>query len=102
YVPERTVAVTGSEAQNRKYYKTIIGANSADIIGEVTANIRIISGDVLTGTKISNNQYLGFYPNTLSMIPEGNQYRMFGWLPFTYNNIHSNSRTSLSFLFSNK
>ncbi len=102
YHADRTVAVTGSEAAERKYYTTKIGANSADIIGEVTSNIRIISGDVLTGTKISNNQYLGFFPNTITLIPEGNQYRMLGWLPFTYNNIHSNSRTNLSFLFPNK
>jgi len=27
---------------------------------------------------------------------------MFGWLPFTYNYIHSNSRTSFSFLFPKK
>src|SRR5690606_25277024 len=102
YRAERTVAVTGSEAKERKYYRTIIGANSADIVGEVNSNIRIISGDVLTGTKISNNQYLGFFPNSITLIPEGNKYRMLGWLPFTYNNIHSNSRTSLSFLFPNK
>lgn len=102
FVAERTVAVTGSEAKDRKYYKTIIGANSVDLIGNVSEDIRIISGDILTGQKISNNQYLGFYPNTLTLIPEGNQYRMLGWLPFTYNNIHSHSRTSLSFLFPKK
>jgi Na+-transporting NADH:ubiquinone oxidoreductase subunit A len=102
YRAERIIALTGSEAKERKYYSTIIGANVADIIGEVTPSIRIISGDVLTGTKLSNNQYLGFYPNSITLIPEGNQYRMFGWLPFTYNNIHSNSRTNLSFLFPNK
>ncbi|CAN5231300.1 Na(+)-translocating NADH-quinone reductase subunit A [soil metagenome] len=102
YRADRTVALTGSEATERKYFKTKIGAFAPDIIGNVTANIRIISGDVLTGTKLSNNQYLGFFPNSITLIPEGNQYRMLGWLPFTYNNIHSNSRTSLSFLFPNK
>lgn len=60
YHAERIIAVTGSEAKERKYYRTIIGANSADVIGEVPGSIRIISGDVLTGTKISNRQYLGF------------------------------------------
>ncbi|HSP84054.1 MAG TPA: hypothetical protein VLN72_10030 [Gillisia sp.] len=96
------MALTGSEAKERKYYKTKIGANSSDLIGNVSENIRVISGDVLTGTKISANQYLGFYPNSVTLIPEGNKYRMLGWLPFTYNNIHSNSRTSLSFLFPKK
>ena len=99
YHAERTVALTGSEAKNRKYYATTIGANVSDIIGEVSEDIRIISGDVLTGTQLSNNQYLGFFENELTLIPEGNKYRIFGWLPFTYNNIHSNSHTSLSWLF---
>ncbi|MDX1604001.1 MAG: NADH:ubiquinone reductase (Na(+)-transporting) subunit A, partial [Salinimicrobium sediminis] len=96
----RTVAVCGSEAKDRKYYRTIIGAPVAELIGDVsTKDVRIISGDVLTGTQVNRDQYLGFFPNELTLIPEGNQYRMFGWLPFTYNNIPSNSRTSLTWMF---
>jgi len=53
----------------------------------------------LTGTQLSNNQYVGFFENEVTLIPEGDNYRMFGWLPFTYNHIHSNSHTSLSWLF---
>ncbi|MGM1055387.1 MAG: Na(+)-translocating NADH-quinone reductase subunit A [Bacteroidota bacterium] len=99
---DRTIAVTGSEAKDRKYYKIKIGANVSDLIPQMPDSVRIISGDVLTGDKISNNQYIGFYPNSITLIPEGNQYRMFGWLPFTYNNIHSNSKTSLSWLMPKK
>ena len=100
---ERTVAVGGSEAKDRKYFKTKIGAQATDLIGAVdTENVRVISGDVFTGQKINNNGYIGFFPTELTLIPEGNAYRMFGWLPFTYNNIPSNSRTSLSWLFPNK
>lgn len=100
---ERLVAVAGSEADNRKYFRVKIGADSADVLGkEYPEDVRIISGDVLTGDKISNNQHLGFYHNLLTLIPEGNKYRLFGWLPFTYNNIHSISRTSLSWLFPNR
>lgn len=103
YTPVRTVAVCGSEAKERKYYRTIIGAPVAGLIGDAnTKDVRIISGDVLTGEKVNREQYLGFFPNELTLIPEGNQYRMFGWLPFTYNNIPSNSRTSLSWMFPNK
>ena len=98
----RSIAVAGSAAENRQYYRTKIGANSADLVGTPGEDVRIISGDVLTGQKLSSGQYIGFYPNTLTLIPEGNQYRMFGWLPFTYNNIPSNSRTSLSWLFPKK
>ena len=102
YLAKRTIALTGSEAKDRKYYDTLIGASAADLIGQVPDDIRIISGNVLTGTKLSNNQYIGFFDNALTLIPEGNNYRMFGWLPFTYNNIHSNSKTSLSWMFPNK
>lgn len=102
YRAERTIAVTGSEAKNRKYYQAIIGANVADFIGEVSDDVRIISGDVLTGTQLSNGQHICFHDNEVTMIPEGNNYRLFGWLPFTYNNIHSNSRTSLSWMFPKK
>ena len=96
---ERTVALAGSEAKDRKYYQVLIGANVADLIGQAPDDVRIISGDVLTGTQLSNNQYIGFFENEVTLIPEGNDYRIFGWLPFTYNNIHSNSHTSLSWLF---
>lgn len=98
FIAERTVAVVGSEAKNRKYYKTFVGANSADLIGTVSENTRIISGDVYTGQQLSNNQYIGFYNNMLTLIPEGNDYRLFGWMPFTYNAIPSMSHTSFSWL----
>ena len=101
--PVRTLAVCGTEAKERKYFRTRIGANVNELVGGVDSkNVRLISGDVLTGQKVSNHQYIGFYPNELTAIPEGNKYRMFGWLPFTYNDIPSNSRTSLSWLFPKK
>lgn len=100
---ERTIAVAGTAAKEKKYFKTFIGANVTDLVGKVDEkNTRIISGTVLTGNKLTNNEYIGFYENTVTLIPEGNKYRMFGWVPFTYNNIPSMSRTSLSWLFPKK
>src|SRR5690625_871150 len=100
---QRTVAVAGTDAKDRKYFRTLVGAEVSSILGEVnTEETRIISGDVLTGTKLSAKGFLGFYDNTLTLIPEGNKFRLFGWLPFTYNNIPSMSKTSFSSLFSNK
>ena len=100
---ERTVVVTGSAAKNRKYFKTIIGAEVSSLLnGDYEDNSRIISGDVLTGEKVGSEGYLNYFANTLTVIPEGNEYRMFGWIPFKDNNIHSASKTSLSWLFPNK
>lgn len=100
---QRTVAVAGTDASDRRYFKTIVGASVKSLLGDVdTEKTRIISGDVFTGTQLANNGYLGFYDNTLTLIPEGNNYRMLGWIPFTYNNIPSMAGTSFAGLFSNK
>lgn len=99
---ERTVVVTGTAAKHRKYFKTIIGAEVSSILKGHEDNSRIISGNVLTGEKIEEEGYINFFANTLTVIPEGNEYRMFGWLPFKDNDIHSASKTSLSWLFPNK
>ncbi|NEV94924.1 Na(+)-translocating NADH-quinone reductase subunit A [Psychroflexus sp. YR1-1] len=102
YNAERTVVVTGTAAKHRKYFKTIIGAEVSSILKDQEDNSRIISGNVLTGEKIEEDGYINFFSNTLTVIPEGNEYRMFGWLPFKDNDIHSASKTSLSWLFPNK
>ena len=98
----RVVAVAGTEAPKAQYFRFKIGSNVKDIVGQLPANVRIISGDVLTGDKIANDGFVSYYSSTISLIPEGNEYRMLGWLPFKDNNIPSMSRTSLSWLFPNK
>jgi len=99
--PNRTLALVGSEVKEPQYYTTTIGASMADLVaGKLKDNHqnRIINGDVLTGSKSSENGFLGFYNSEVSVIPEGNEYRLFGWMPFMYPSVHSMSKTSLSFL----
>ncbi|MFI2742290.1 Na(+)-translocating NADH-quinone reductase subunit A [Zhouia sp. PK063] len=98
----RTIAVAGTEAPKAQYFQVKLGAGIKDILGVITDSVRIISGDVLTGQKVTNDGYLGYYNNLITLIPEGNDYRAFGWLPFKDNNIPSMSRTSLAWLFPNK
>ena len=52
----------------------------------------------MSGLKVEYSEFLGFYNNSLSVIEEGNNYRMLGWLPFMYNSIPSFSKTSFSWL----
>lgn len=103
YDASRTIAVSGSPVAQPRYYKTVIGASVDAILKDavVDQNIptRIINGDVLTGVSVTQDSHLGYYNNTLSVLPEGNRYRMFGWLPFVGSSIHSMSNTSLSWLF---
>jgi Na+-transporting NADH:ubiquinone oxidoreductase subunit A len=100
----RTVALVGSEVKEAQYYNVISGAAIADLVGGNIAgdNVRIISGDVLTGTKVKMDGNLGFLSNTVTVIPEGNVFRMFGWMPFASPSIHSASRTGLSWLMPGK
>ncbi|WP_340075563.1 Na(+)-translocating NADH-quinone reductase subunit A [Leptobacterium sp. I13] len=102
----RIIAVVGSPVEKPRYYKTIIGSEVSTFVKDAgvenTTPIRMINGDVLTGTRTAPDGYLSYYNNTFSILPEGNQYRLFGWLPFKDNYIHSMSKTSFSWLFPNK
>ncbi len=106
YQAQRTVAVAGSSIKNPQYFKTKIGAQIDPLIKiagiKYKSQMRFINGDVLSGSTTNKVGFLGFYNNLLSVIPEGNKYRMFGWLPFVDNSIPSLSRTSFSWLFSKK
>ncbi len=106
YQAQRTVAIAGSSLKIPQYFKTKIGANIAPMIKiaglRSKAQVRCINGDVLSGSITTKDGHIGFYNNLISVIPEGNKYRMFGWLPFVDNSIHSLSRTSFSWLFPKK
>jgi Na+-transporting NADH:ubiquinone oxidoreductase subunit A len=75
------IPLCGSEVKNPKYFKTYKGASvRAFAKGNLTdGNIRLISGNVLTGSRIKTDGYLGFYHNQFTVIPEGNYYEFFGW-----------------------
>ncbi len=100
----RIIALAGSEVTKPKYFKTILGADVNALINEnvPNANVRVISGNVLTGTNISTNKFLGFYDNLISVIPEGNHYEFLGWHPFIGNNKLSINRAFFSWLTPNK
>jgi Na+-transporting NADH:ubiquinone oxidoreductase subunit A len=100
----RIIALAGSEVAKPKYFKTILGADVSSLISEnvPNTNVRVISGNVLTGTNINQNKFLGFYDNLLSVIPEGNHYTFLGWHPFIGNNKLSINRAFFSWLTPNK
>jgi Na+-transporting NADH:ubiquinone oxidoreductase subunit A len=106
YNAKRTIALTGSEIKDPLYIDTIIGANVADILkGKITTdNVRVISGNVLTGNKIEQDGHLGFYHNQITVIPEGDELKFFltkGWLGPGFDKF-SNSRLFPTFLIANK
>lgn len=93
YRPERVIAVGGPAAKCPKYYRVLCGT-SIQRIAEVqlmdpcypqltTANsplsTRIVSGSVLSGTRIEADGFLGMYDHQLTFIEEGDQYEFMGW-----------------------
>ncbi len=75
----KTIAVTGSEAQKLCYMRIISGAAVESIVGKVSENVRIISGNVLTGRTTAADGYISADANQLTLIPEGNVYELLGW-----------------------
>ena len=82
YDLSKIISLAGSEVTEPQHYKIITGANIQEVIKDniKSENNRYICGNVLTGTQINANSYLGFYENSITVIPEGNHYEMFGWV----------------------
>jgi Na+-transporting NADH:ubiquinone oxidoreductase subunit A len=106
YSPKRTIALAGSVVKEPRYYETITGSELKKFLKDSKVDnnvqIRCINGNVLNGKIESSNGFIGYFNNLVTIIPEGNDYRMFGWLPFVDNKILSLSNTSLSWLFNSK
>ena len=106
YHAHRTIAVAGGSVGKPQYITAKIGAEIISLTKDCdiddTIQNRFINGNVLSGETVASNGYLNFYNNLLTVIPEGNDYRLFGWLPFVDNKIPSLSKTSFSWLFKNK
>lgn len=80
----KLIALTGPEVANRQYFETIAGNNISSIvkgnIKKVSYPLRYISGNVLTGTKISENGFLSPYDSQISVIDEGTEtHELLGW-----------------------
>lgn len=82
YDASKIISLVGSSVEKPMYYKCLSGFSVNDIISKNVSdeNVRVISGNVLTGTSIGNEGYLGFYDNMITVIPEGNNHAFLGWI----------------------
>jgi Na+-transporting NADH:ubiquinone oxidoreductase subunit A len=101
---KRTIALTGSQFDTPKYVTAIPGAQIRDLVSDNLngENARIISGNVLSGNKVTEDDYLGYYDNQITAIPEGNDYQLFGWLLPVFNKISTSRALIFSWVFPNK
>ncbi|WP_299105107.1 Na(+)-translocating NADH-quinone reductase subunit A [uncultured Tenacibaculum sp.] len=94
----RTIALAGSKFNKPQYVTAVAGAQIGDLVkGNLDAdNARVISGNVLSGEQVSEDDFLGYYENIVTAIPEGNDYEFFGWNKPIFDKVS----TSRAFTFS--
>jgi len=105
YDASKIISLVGSSVEKPMYYKCLSGFSVNDIISKNVSyeNVRVISGNVLTGTAIGNEGYLGFYDNMITVIPEGNNHEFLGWIMPVINKLSFQRAFGLlSFLNPNK
>ena len=113
YNPEKIIAVAGPDIKNPHYYRVKAGVCLSEITkgqllnsdypkmdaNDAQKENRIISGDILSGTQIAADGFLGAYDDLVSILPEGNYYDFMGWLMPGFRKF-SFSRTFLSGILS--
>ena len=101
----RKVVITGSETKEQGYVQAISGCTIKSLLGgrvATDAHIRIISGNVLTGTKVTMEDYLGAYNNQVTVIPEGDETHEFLGFAMPRTNQYSMSHSYFSWLTGKK
>lgn len=82
YDVSKIISVGGNDVSTPAHYSTYAGANIGDLLGDVNSEkeVRIISGDVLTGRKVEKADFIDASADQISVLEEGNYHEMFGWL----------------------
>jgi len=82
YDASKVVALAGSEVKEPQYYRTYTGASIKKMVENNISgdNVRYVAGNVLTGEKITSDGHIGYFDNLVSVIPEGDEYELLGWI----------------------
>ena len=100
YDLRRKIAITGPKVIYPAYVIGYPGIAVKDVAEFYNAsdNLRFVSGDVLSGTNIGAEGYLGFFDNQISILEEGDKYELLGWAKPVRCSQFSASRTYFSWL----
>ena len=80
---ERTIAIGGPQATNPRLVKTLLGADINELLTDETkaGENRLISSSVLSGRHAVGAQaYLGRFHLQVSIVQEGREKELFGWV----------------------
>lgn len=79
----RVIAIGGPAAKNPRLIRTLSGADCTEMTAAEKADgeVRVVSGSVLQGTHAHGvHGYLGRYHTQVSLLLEGREKELFGWL----------------------
>ena len=101
----RTVALCGSEVKKPCYADMLVGQELSTLLSnsyDADHSVRIINGNVLTGTVTTKDGFLGAHTSEITVIPEGDDNNeMLGWIMPRFGQF-SVSRSYFSCLFGKK
>jgi len=98
YKVARKVAVAGPAAEEKAYVEALPGTPVSKLVAGSTEGKRIISGDVLTGSNVGAEGYLGFFDNCITVLKEGTEKELLGWANPIRSKLFSASRSYFSWL----
>jgi len=96
----KVVSLGGPEAKSPRLVRTLLGADITELTDDETnaGDIRILSGSVLLGNHAHGvHGYLGRFHNQVSILREGREKELFGWIKPGVNQ-HSVTRAYLGHL----
>ena len=101
----RTVALCGSEVKKPCYVDMLVGEELSTLLSnsyDADHSVRIINGNVLTGTVTTKEGFLGAHTSEITVIPEGDDNNeMLGWIMPRFGQFSVN-RSYFSWLFGKK
>ncbi|HSN73388.1 MAG TPA: Na(+)-translocating NADH-quinone reductase subunit A [Steroidobacteraceae bacterium] len=80
---ERVVAIGGPVVREPRLVRTVLGASTEDLLrGELAScECRVVSGSVLAGHRAADwSAYLGRFHQQVTVLPEGRQRELLGWI----------------------
>jgi Na+-transporting NADH:ubiquinone oxidoreductase subunit A len=82
----KTIAMTGPEVVKPYYLKITSGAQIKSFVMNSNiqpqkdgSSVRIVSGNALTGRKVTREEYITFYSNQITVLEEGDKNELLGW-----------------------
>lgn len=85
----KVIALVGPKVREPQYYKVYTGSSVKKILKDnlKDQHVRVVSGNVLTGTSIGMDGHIGYFDQQVTVLEEGDRYEFLGWITPTVNKL---------------